>query len=119
MVGVAGFEPATPTSRTRGQSQKAAIFLEERRSSRLDVRVRFAGRRTDSVPVALAPLPHANGRLRKRASAGVCPCCNRTFSQLARHMQTKHPTFIAQEIAGNGVAKHDSLPTLPASGAGG
>lgn len=35
-------------------------------------------------------------RTRKRASAGVCPCCNRTFQQLARHMKTKHPDFAAQ-----------------------
>lgn len=26
----------------------------------------------------------------KRVSRGVCPCCNRTFSNLARHMKTKH-----------------------------
>jgi hypothetical protein len=32
-------------------------------------------------------------RITKRAKAGVCPCCNRTFQQLARHMQTQHPTF--------------------------
>lgn len=32
-------------------------------------------------------------RLKKRASAGVCPCCNRTFQQLARHMKTKHPGY--------------------------
>lgn len=32
-------------------------------------------------------------RISKRAKAGTCPCCNRTFSQLARHMQTQHPTF--------------------------
>jgi hypothetical protein len=30
-------------------------------------------------------------RIEKRVRAGVCPCCNRTFSNLARHMQTKHP----------------------------
>ena len=30
-------------------------------------------------------------RMKKRAAAGVCPCCNRTFQQLARHMKTKHP----------------------------
>jgi hypothetical protein len=30
-------------------------------------------------------------RLRTRAQAGVCPCCNRTFKQLARHMKAKHP----------------------------
>lgn len=27
----------------------------------------------------------------KRIHAGVCPCCNRTFQNLARHMATKHP----------------------------
>lgn len=29
-------------------------------------------------------------KVKKRISAGVCPCCNRTFSNLARHMATKH-----------------------------
>lgn len=32
----------------------------------------------------------AKQRLQKRAAAGVCPHCNRTFQQLARHMQSKH-----------------------------
>lgn len=32
-------------------------------------------------------------KITKRAKAGVCPCCNRTFAQLARHMATQHPTF--------------------------
>ena len=30
-------------------------------------------------------------RLRKRAQNGACPCCKRTFSNLARHMAVKHP----------------------------
>jgi len=30
-------------------------------------------------------------KLKKRAKAGVCPCCNRTFSDMAAHMKTKHP----------------------------
>lgn len=25
-----------------------------------------------------------------RVAAGVCPCCNRTFRNLQKHMQTKH-----------------------------
>lgn len=29
-------------------------------------------------------------RITKRVNAGVCPCCNRTFQNLARHMKTKH-----------------------------
>lgn len=32
-------------------------------------------------------------RTRKRVAAGVCPCCQRTFQQLARHMKTKHPDY--------------------------
>ena len=27
----------------------------------------------------------------RRVKAGVCPCCNRTFQNLARHMANKHP----------------------------
>jgi hypothetical protein len=30
-------------------------------------------------------------KLRKRIANGVCPCCNRTFANLARHMASKHP----------------------------
>lgn len=35
-------------------------------------------------------------KMRKRISAGVCPCCNRTFKQLAAHMKTQHPEFIQE-----------------------
>ena len=27
----------------------------------------------------------------KRIHKGVCPCCNRSFTNLKRHMETKHP----------------------------
>lgn len=27
----------------------------------------------------------------RRVQKGVCPCCTRSFANLARHMQTKHP----------------------------
>ena len=33
-------------------------------------------------------------RLKKRINAGVCPCCSRTFSNVARHMKTKHPNVV-------------------------
>jgi hypothetical protein len=28
-----------------------------------------------------------------RTKNGVCPCCNRTFKQLAAHMKNKHPDY--------------------------
>lgn len=38
---------------------------------------------------------------RRRAAAGVCPCCNRTFSNVQKHMLTKHANVvpIAQKTA--------------------
>ena len=32
-------------------------------------------------------------RVEKRVANGVCPCCNRSFVQLARHMKSKHPDY--------------------------
>ena len=29
----------------------------------------------------------------ERVANGVCPCCNRSFRDLKRHMQTKHPDY--------------------------
>jgi uncharacterized Zn finger protein (UPF0148 family) len=34
-------------------------------------------------------------RTKKRAAAGVCQCCSRTFQDVARHMASQHPAFTA------------------------
>jgi len=35
-------------------------------------------------------------KLRKRVSNGICPCCRRTFADLARHIAGQHPDFAAE-----------------------
>lgn len=35
-------------------------------------------------------------RIKNRVGRGVCPCCNRTFENLHRHMNSKHPTYAAE-----------------------
>lgn len=32
-------------------------------------------------------------KIKNRVGNGVCPCCNRTFQNLHRHMATKHPAW--------------------------
>ena len=32
-------------------------------------------------------------KIKNRIGNGVCPCCNRTFKNLARHMQGQHPDY--------------------------
>lgn len=50
-------------------------------------------------------------KTKKRVAAGVCPCCNRTFQNLARHMAGQHPNWggelapVGQE--GGGDAERD------------
>lgn len=35
-------------------------------------------------------------KLKKRAAAGACPCCQRTFSNMATHMKTEHPDYVKE-----------------------
>lgn len=35
----------------------------------------------------------AKTRLKNRVKNGVCPCCNRTFSNLLNHMKNQHPEY--------------------------
>lgn len=44
-----------------------------------------------------AALKGVHTRTCNRVKNGVCPCCNRTFSNLLGHMKTKHPDFKAHE----------------------
>ena len=57
--------------------QDAARLEDERRAA--DARARQAEDR--------------ERRLKRRISAGTCPCCQRSVAQLARHMKTKHPEY--------------------------
>jgi hypothetical protein len=38
-------------------------------------------------------------KTKKRIAHGVCPCCNRTFQNLANHMKGKHPDYETQHEA--------------------
>ena len=57
---------------------------------------------------------------RKRVANGVCPCCNRTFGNLQRHMATKHPDHAAAiPLAGRAAAEGSADETGESkSGAG-
>lgn len=37
-----------------------------------------------------------------RVSAGTCPCCNRSFKQLAAHMKNKHPDYVDKATRSRG-----------------
>lgn len=45
-------------------------------------------------------------KLKRRAAAGICPCCNRHFANLERHVATKHPEL------------REGMPAIPTGKAG-
>ena len=72
-----------------------------RLKKRLEAEERAAATRLAQLDQERAAHAATKGQLtkaRKRAANGVCPCCNRSFVDVARHVKTKHPTF-AQEAS--------------------
>lgn len=38
----------------------------------------------------------ATAKLKKRTAAGTCPCCQRSFSNMATHMKRQHPGYVRE-----------------------
>lgn len=47
----------------------------------------------EEAEASLAATKGVVTRMKTRISGGVCPCCNRTFVALGRHIKMKHPNF--------------------------
>lgn len=73
----------------KNQVEKLAEELEQERRRRID-EVEAARVRADFAEAAKKKAESELARVTKRAHAGVCPCCKRSFANVARHMQTKH-----------------------------
>jgi hypothetical protein len=63
--------------------------LLKQQTARLEDEARLARERADKAE-------KATKRLKKRASAGTCPCCNRTFANMAEHMKHQHPEMLTE-----------------------
>lgn len=91
-----------PTEEDRLRQERDRLKQE---NARLEERARAAERAEDALHEHAAHLNRkvaaARGqvtRLKNRAKAGLCPCCNRSFPNLWAHMSEKHPTWEADEV---------------------
>lgn len=57
-----------------------------------EARARVVAER-DQADASARAYKGAATRARKRAAAATCPCCKRSFVQLRRHLETKHPDY--------------------------
>jgi hypothetical protein len=67
--------------RLRKQLERA----EQRRKAEQDLR--------EDTERRLSAQKAATTKAKKRAAAALCPCCNRSFVQLRRHIAAKHPDY--------------------------
>jgi len=71
-----------------GERKTAAL---ERRIENLTQRLATEQDAHRSTELSLRAEKGAKTKLKKRIAAGVCPCCKRSFQNLARHMSGQHP----------------------------
>lgn len=74
-----------------GKKERDAVRRERdllrQQAARYEDELREANARADKAQAEAK-------RVITRTGAGVCPCCNRSFTQLARHMKSKHPEVV-------------------------
>lgn len=90
--------PQSYTGKSKAEELAEQLSRERQRKAELEDDLRY---QRDARERAERQASAARGqvtRLKNRAAAGVCPCCNRSFVALSRHMATKHPQFRAEEI---------------------
>lgn len=86
--GHAGYHTPGPSveAQLRKELEAAQAQVDRERKNR-----EWAESRAKGANIAAGKAKAAHRRLRQRVAAGVCPCCQRTFKQLAAHMKAKHP----------------------------
>lgn len=86
---------------TRGPSEADKLRQERDRLKQQQARLieerQAADRRADAAQRSARAFKGQVTRIKGRVAAGVCPCCNRTFQDLARHMKGQHPEFTTDE----------------------
>lgn len=79
--------------KTEAERLKEKLARERERSARLAAERDQAEAERRGQKAAATRARNQRDRLGRRAQAGVCPCCTRTFKQLRRHMASQHPGY--------------------------
>lgn len=77
---------------------------EQKRIERLEEDARWYRERAENAAAdrdqarrSLAATKGVLTRTKNRIARGVCPCCQRHFADLQRHMEGQHPEFVARD----------------------
>lgn len=82
---------------TEADRLRKQLETEQRRVIQLRSERDAASRNREAAERSASAFKGQATRLRKRIGNGVCPCCNRHFSNVERHISNKHPEFVGAE----------------------
>lgn len=77
---------------------KRELAAQKKRTEWAEQATKQAQQRADSWKLRERAQRAAKTRIKKRVAAGVCPCCTRSFANLARHMKGQHPDYAADLV---------------------
>ena len=80
------------------EKARDALALERHRAEQAQARADTNKRWAEAAERKASAQSGVTTRIKNRIKHGVCPCCKRTFQDLARHMSGKHPAY-ANEVA--------------------
>lgn len=86
-------------TKTTQQKLEDALEQVKRERERANARVNAYRDQADATERSNRALRGSNTKLRKRIAAGVCPCCQRSFQNLAQHMAGQHPDYAESDPA--------------------
>ena len=76
---------------------KRELEAERKRTQWAQQEARNQRSRADHAEYRERAQKAAKTRIKNRVANGVCPCCNRTFQDLAAHMKTNHPDYAGSD----------------------
>lgn len=80
--------------KTEAEKQRERAERLQRQVEAREADIRTEQRRLESERRAHAATKGQLTKTKKRIANGVCPCCNRTFANLERHMTGQHPGYM-------------------------
>lgn len=84
-------------TRTREQELKAELARKTADTRWYESQLTHTRDQLQATERSLRGHKAAKTRIKNRIAHGVCPCCNRTFQNLARHMAGQHPNYAHTE----------------------
>lgn len=86
---------------TESQRLRRQLGEEQGRATRLTHLLDQERAEHESTKASRAAFKGQLTKTKRRVAHGICPCCNRSFANVERHMRSQHPDYV-DEAARNG-----------------